>query len=151
MAKVSGEARRRRRYHRERGTASPVRHAGDALVSIIDDDEAVRDAVATSLRGAGFAVAAFDSPRQFLAAFRDGQRGCVIVDLDLPGVEPELLRKLMSSKLALPVIVTSRRLRRRAMGPILDALAATLLEKPFGIDDLLPLVVAAIDSKSGRD
>lgn len=148
MAKVSKEASSRGRQERERGSSAP---AGDALVFLVDDDEAVRDAVATSLRGAGFAVASFGSARQFLQAYRAGQRGCLIIDLDMPGVQPELLRLLVAAELALPVIITSRRLRRDALGPILGACAATLLEKPFGVDDLLPLVNAAIAAGCDRN
>ena len=57
----------------------------------------------------------------------------------------------MSAERALPVIITSRRLRRRALAPTPSAFAAVVLEKPFGVDDLLPLVKAAIASGSGRD
>jgi FixJ family two-component response regulator len=151
MSRSPREAPSRGRDERERHAASSVRLAGDALVFLVDDDEAVRDAVATSLRGAGFAVASFGSARQFLDAYRRGQHGCLIVDLDLAGVEPELLRMLASTELALPVIITSRRLRRRASAPTLSAFATVLLEKPFGVDDLLPLVQAAIASNSDRN
>ena len=112
MAKVTKEASSRGRQERERGSSAP---AGDALVFLVDDDEAVRDAVATSLRSAGFAVASFGSVRQFLEAYQAGQRGCLIVDVDPPGVQPELLRLLVSAELALSVIMTSRHLRRRAL------------------------------------
>jgi FixJ family two-component response regulator len=120
------------------------------VVFLVDDDEAVRDAVATALRGAGFAVASFGSARQFLDTYAPGQRGCLIVDLDLPGVEPELQGMLVSSEVALPVIVTTRRLRRRILAPALSAFAAVLLEKPFGVDELVPLVEAAIASGGDR-
>ena len=122
---------------------------GDALVFLVDDDEAVRDAVTTALRAAGFGVATFGSARQFLEAYRAGQRGCLIVDLDLPGVESDLLRMLASAELALPVIVTSRRLRRGQLAPALNGGRVALLEKPFGIDELLPLIDAALAPRTG--
>ena len=108
-------------------------------VILVDDDDAVRDAVATSLRTAGFTVVTFGSARQLLDEHRAGRRGCLVVDLDLPDIEVELLRML-----SLPTIVTSRRLRRRALARALAPLPVVLLEKPFGIDDLLPLVRAAL-------
>lgn len=151
MSQASREAAPRAQDEGERHAASSAQPASNALVFLVDDDEAVRDAVATSLRGAGFAVASFGSARQFLDEYQAGQRGCLVVDLDLPGVEPELLRMLATSELALPVIITSRRLRRRALAPTLSAFAAVLLEKPFGVDDLLPLIEAAIASGNGRD
>jgi two-component system, LuxR family, response regulator FixJ len=128
--------------------AAPPGSALDALVFVVDDDEAVRDAVASSLRAAGYAVADFGSTRQFLDGYRAGQRGCLIVDVDMPGVESELLRMLVSTELALPAIITSRRLRPRALPAALTVLHVVLLEKPFGIDDLLPLVRTALASQA---
>ena len=122
------------------GTDQP---ADDILIFLVDDDEAVRDAVAISLRAAGFRVVACGSARQLLESYRDGQRGCLVVDLDLPDLEM-LLRMSASTKLSLPTIMTSRRLRRRVIARAFASLPAVLLEKPFGIDDLLPLVKAAI-------
>jgi FixJ family two-component response regulator len=82
----------------------------DALVFLVDDDEAVRDAVATALRAAGYG----------------GQRGAlVVVDLDLPGVERDLLGSLARAEVALPVIVTSRRLRWQP-APAVGALKVAL-------------------------
>jgi FixJ family two-component response regulator len=122
---------------------------GDALVFLVDDDEAVRDAVTTALRAAGFGVAPFGSARQFLEAYRAGQRGCLVVDIDLPGVESDLLRMLASAELALPAIVTSRRLRRWQLAPALTGGRVALLEKPFGINELLPLIDAALAPRTG--
>ena len=122
------------------GHDGPSRPPADrGRVILVDDDDAVRDAVATSLRTAGFTVVTFGSARQLLDEHRAGRRGCLVVDLDLPGIEVELLRML-----SLPTIVTSRRLRRRALARALAPLPVVLLEKPFGIDDLLPLVRAAL-------
>ena len=133
----------------ERTRAAPPGSALDGLVFLVDDDEAVRDAVATSLRAAGYAVADFGSASQFLDGYRAGQRGCLVVDVDMPGVESELLRMLASSEVTLPAIITSRRLRQRALPPALTALHVVLLEKPFGIDNLLPLVRTALASQVG--
>ena len=131
----------------ERTRAAPPGSALDGLVFVVDDDEAVRDAVATSLRAAGYPVADFGSASQFLDGYRAGQRGCLVVDVDMPGVESELLRMLASSEVTLPAIITSRRLRQRALPPALTALHVVLLEKPFGIDNLLPLVRTALASQ----
>jgi two-component system, LuxR family, response regulator FixJ len=126
------------------GNVGADQPADDILVFLVDDDDAVRDAVAISLRTAGFRVVACGSARQLLESYRDGQRGCLVVDLDLPDLEMLLLPMSASSKLSLPTIMTSRRLRRRVIARAFASLPAVLLEKPFGIDDLLPLVKAAI-------
>lgn len=119
------------------GSARPPANRG--LVILVDDDAAVRDAVATALRTTGFTVLTFGSARQLLDGHRAGSRGCLVVDFDLPEIEVELLREL-----SLPTIVTSRRLRQRALARALAPLSVMLLEKPFGIDELLPLVRAAL-------
>lgn len=127
-----------------RGDAAADQPADDVLVFLVDDDDAVRDAVAISLRTAGFRVVACGSARQLLDRYRAGQRGCLVVDLDLPDIETVLLRMVATSALSLPTIMTSRRLRRRAIARAFASLPAVLLEKPFGIDDLVPLIRAAI-------
>ena len=83
-----------------------------ATVFLVDADEAVRDAVASALRAAGFQVGTFDSAEQFLGAVRPDGRNCLVVDLDLPGMGGiALLKALAAAGLALPAVITSRRLR----------------------------------------
>jgi FixJ family two-component response regulator len=128
----------------------PDQPCDDVLVFLVDDDEAVRDAVAISLRAAGFRVVACGSARQLLDCYRAGQRGCLVVDLDLPDMET-LLQMAAACELSLPTIMTSRRLGRRAIARAFASLPGVLLEKPFGIDDLLPLVRAAIAAADEPD
>lgn len=119
-------------------------------VFLVDDDDAVRDALAMSLRAAGHPVAAFGSARQFLDAYRRGRPGCLVVDMDLPeGGAVGLLRTLAVARVILPAIITSRRLRR---GPAADGLPSgcIFLDKPFGIDELLRLIQTAMDTSSGN-
>ena len=56
---------------------------------------------------------------------------------------------LASAELALPAIVTSRRLRRWQLAPALTGGRVALLEKPFGINELLPLIDAALAPRTG--
>ena len=114
-------------------------------VFLVDGDEAVRDAVASALRAAGFQVGTFDSAEQFLGAVRPDGRNCLVVDLDLPGMGGiALLKALDAAGLALPAVITSRRLRPGIRSGARAPLPAPLLEKPFGIDDLLPLIQGAL-------
>lgn len=151
MSKHSRDAPTAGRDDEERRADPSVSPTTDPMVFLIDDDAAVRDSIETALRAAGIVVASFGSARQFLDGYRAGQRGCLVVDADLPGVEPDLLRMLASSELALQAIITSRRLRRHALTPALAARSAVLLEKPFGIEELLPLIEAAIAAPGGQD
>jgi two-component system, LuxR family, response regulator FixJ len=124
---------------------------GGATVFLVDDDDAVRDALAMSLHAAGHSVAVFGSARQFLDAYRRGSPGCLVVDMDLPeGGAVGLLRTLAVTPVILPAIITSRRLRRIAAADGLPSGCILFLDKPFGIDELLRLIRAAMDMSSGN-
>ena len=119
---------------------------GGATVFVVDDDDAVCDALATTLAASGFAVATFRSARQFIDGYRPVGPACLIVELDLPEIDGgTLLRMLPDAGIELPVIVTSRRLHRRRTP---DELAACIgiLEKPFGREELLHLIDVALGS-----
>jgi len=119
-------------------------------IFLVDEDDAVRDALALSLRAAGHPVAAFNSGRQFLAAYQPGDPGCLVVDMDLSDLGAgELLRTLAESQVVLPAIVTSRRLKRRESLGGLPPGRTLFLDKPFGIDDLLRLIRIALASAFG--
>jgi FixJ family two-component response regulator len=114
------------------------------LVFLIDGDHAVRDAVASALRAAGFTVLAFATAEEFLAHGAAGQ-GCLVVELDLPGMSGlELLDRLASQRPSLPAVLMSARLRPAAARVRRLHPAARLLEKPFGEDDLLALIQATL-------
>jgi FixJ family two-component response regulator len=115
-------------------------------VFVVDDDEAVRDALTTTLVASGFAVAGFRSAEQFLEGYRSGGPACLIVELDLPEFDGmALLRMLPAAGIDMPVIATSRRLRLRRLSNGLAACVG-VLEKPFGHEELLHLVHAALAS-----
>jgi len=122
-----------------------ARDQAQPTIFLVDGDEAVRDAVASALRAAGFRARTFGSGQPFLAAYTPGQPACLVVDLDLPDMDGiGLLQILVAAGRAPPTIVTSRRLRRRALANVLAPVPTVLLEKPFGIDDLLPLIHEAL-------
>lgn len=74
-------------------------------VFIVDDDAAVRDSLALLLETAGLAVEAYDGAAAFLAAWRAGRSGCLILDLRMPGLSgPELQVELKRRGVVLPVI-----------------------------------------------
>lgn len=119
--------------------------AGDATIFVIDDDEAVRDALATSLQAAGYEVAMFASARQFLDWYEPGQPGCLVVDLDLRGMGgAALLGVLFARNVRLPAVITSARLKtpRLIAGP--PGGAIEILAKPFGDEELLERVRHAL-------
>jgi FixJ family two-component response regulator len=118
---------------------SPTRQA---TVFVVEHDDAVRDALTTSLASAGFAAKAFHSAAHFVQGYRSTGRACLVIELELPEIEV-LLGMLSSTTGDLPLIVTSRRLLVRRLP---DELAGCvgLLQKPFGRDELMSLVRVAL-------
>ncbi len=121
-----------------------------ATIFLVDEDDAVRDALAMSLRAAGHLVAAFGSGRQFLDAYQSGNPGCLVVDMDLSDLgAAELLRTLAAAQVAMPAVITSRRLKRGALVEGLPPGPVLFLDKPFGADELLRLVRIVLASAFG--
>jgi two-component system response regulator FixJ len=119
-------------------------------IFLVDEDDAVRDSLVLSLRAAEQPVAAFRSARQFLDAYRQGEAGCLVVDMDLPdGGAVGLLRKLAMASVLLPAIITSRRLSRTPPSGVLPAGPILFLDKPFGVDELLRLIRTAMNAGDG--
>jgi len=92
----------------------------DAVVFIVDDDEAVRRSLTMKLRSAGLRVIAFASIRAFMDYYEHDECGCVLVDIRLRGEDGlELVRTLKARRSRMPVIILtgsiSTALRTRAM------------------------------------
>lgn len=116
-----------------------------AIIFLVEEDEAVCDALARSLRAAGHLVNAFSSGRQFFDHYQPGDPGCVVVDGDLGDLDVmELL-----DWIPLPAVVTSRRLKRRLPPRRLADRQILFLDKPFGIEELLEHIHMALEMCSG--
>jgi FixJ family two-component response regulator len=76
-----------------------------STVFLVDDDEAVRDALSLLLRTAGFDVMVFAAASEFLAAYEPAWRGCVILDVVMPARSgPELQEEMLTRKIDLPIL-----------------------------------------------
>ena len=108
------------------------------LVSIIDDDESVRESLPDLVRQLGFAAQAFSSAEAFLASeFVDGTR-CLILDVVMPGMSgPELKRALESQRRSIPTIFITASGDRTLRPRLLAAGAVECLFKPFSDTALL--------------
>jgi RNA polymerase sigma factor (sigma-70 family) len=74
-------------------------------VFVVDDDAGVRDALSRLLRSADYEVRGFSSADEFLAGVRPEDSGCLVLDVNMPGVTgPELHRELRAQGYSLPVI-----------------------------------------------
>ncbi len=124
--------------------------AGNAVVHLIDDDEAVRRALAFLLGTAGLAVKVYESATLFLEKFDDSQTGCIVTDVRMPGMDGiQLLRRLNESKTKLPVIVMTGHADVPLAVEAMKCGAVDFIEKPFSDDVLLAAIQSALASQSG--
>ena len=76
-----------------------------ALVSIVDDDESVRESLPDLLKEFGFAVQAFASAEEFLASGRVDETRCLVLDIAMPGMSgPDLQRELTRRRQPIPIV-----------------------------------------------
>src|SRR3984957_11140075 len=129
--------------------------APDAVVHLIDDDEAVRHALAFLLTSAGFAVRAYDSAGAFLDAIPGVQPGCVVTDVRMPGMSGlELQFQLTESGVCLPMIVMTGHGDVPLAVAAMKAGAIDFLEKPFNDAVLIAVIGKAVRhyaARAGRD
>src|SRR5215471_12776608 len=110
----------------------------DAVVFVVDDDPAIRDALTSLLRSVGLAVETFGSAQEFCTRPPPDGPACLVLDVRLPGVSGlELQQELATAQITLPIIFFPGYgdipMTVRAM----KAGAAEFLTKPFRDQDLL--------------
>ena len=121
-----------------------------SLVSIVDDDESMRESLPDLIREFGFAVQAFSCAEEFLVSDCVGRTRCLILDVAMPGMSGfDLQRELKHLKQQIPIIfMTGQKdeaVRRRA----LEQGAAGFLLKPFSDTALLDALNIALRGASG--
>jgi FixJ family two-component response regulator len=115
-------------------------------VYIVDDDEAMRDSLLWLLESQGFAVTAYSSAEDFLAACRDGMAGCIVLDVRMPGMSGlELYEKLNARHCTLPVIFITGHGDVPMAVSALKKGAVDFIEKPFGDKDMLRLIEQCLE------
>ena len=112
--------------------------ADDAVVHVIDDDEAVRDSLAFLLKSAALQVQTYDSATAFLAAIKGRPSGCIVTDIRMPELSGiELLRRLAELRIDVPVIVITGHGDIPLAVEAMKAGAVDFIEKPFEDDMIL--------------
>ena len=115
------------------------------LVSVVDDDQSVRESLPDLLREFGFVVAAFSSAEEFLASDSIGQTQCLILDIAMPGMSgPDLQHELKLRRQKIPIVFITA-LRDETAGPrLLQQGAVACLLKPFSETALMDAIQAAL-------
>lgn len=118
----------------------------DAIVHVIDDDEAVRDSLAFLLSSADFAVETYGSADVFLNRLPQPRTGCIITDVRMPGLSGiDLLRRVKEIKLSLPVIVMTGHGDVPLAVEAMKSGASDFIEKPIDDEVMLAAVRRALD------
>ena len=116
-----------------------------SLVSIVDDDESVRESLPDLLRELGFSVEAFSSAEEFLASDCVGQTSCLILDIAMPGMSgPDLQRELTRRGQDIPIVFITAHADENVARRTIEQGAVACLFKPFSDTALLDAVNAAL-------
>jgi FixJ family two-component response regulator len=106
-------------------------------ISIIEDDESLREALVGLLRSMAHEARGYGSAEEFLAAHDDGL-ACIITDIHLPGISGiQMMRQLRERGDSVPVIVVTAREETRWLTEAQAGGALCVLRKPFETQDLL--------------
>jgi FixJ family two-component response regulator len=133
---------------------SAVSEPDAPTVFIVDDEAPVRKALSRLLRAAGFVVAAFASPGEFLAQHDLHKPGCLVLDLMMPGIDGiELQRALARKGSVLPIIFLTGHGDIPKSVQAMKSGALDFLTKPVNDENLLASIRAAIkrDSVARRE
>ena len=115
------------------------------LVSVVDDDESVRESLPDLLGEFGFAARTFSSGEEFLASDCLDQARCLILDIAMPGMSgPDLQRELKLLGQEIPIIFITASTDKSARRGLLEQGAVECLFKPFSDTALLEALNAAL-------
>lgn len=115
-----------------------------SLVSVVDDDESVRESLPDLLRELGFAVQAFSSAEDFLASDCVSQTRCLLLDIAMPGMSGlDLQRELTRRGQEIPIVFITGHGDETTRPRVLEQGAVECLFKPFSDTALLQALNAA--------
>ena len=115
------------------------------LVSVVDDDESIRESLPDLLRELGFQARAFSSAAEFLASDCIGETKCLILDVAMPGMTgPDLQMELAQRRQMIPIVFITAHSSGSVRLRLLKQGAVECLIKPFSDTALLDALNAAL-------
>lgn len=118
-----------------------------SLISVVDDDESLRESLEGLLKSMGHAVAVFLSAEQFLSSPARAKTKCLILDVRMPGMSgPDLQRELIAQKQNLPIIFITAHGDDDVVSRVMADGAVDCLLKPFSEESLLNAISHALPS-----
>ena len=126
--------------------------AAKIVISIVDDDESVREATMSLMKALGFDSEAFSSAEDFLLSERRHRTDCVITDVQMPGMTGlELYRRLSTSDKPIPTVLITAHADDNMRANALKAGVIGYLTKPFKEKDLMGCINSALERKGLKD
>ncbi|HEY0764042.1 MAG TPA: response regulator [Pyrinomonadaceae bacterium] len=115
------------------------------LISVVDDDESVRESLPDLLKEFGFDAKAFSSAADFLSSDWVGRTNCLILDVAMPGMTgPDLQRELTLRRHAIPIVFITAHRDDNVRPRLIEQGAVECLFKPFTETDLLAALNTAL-------
>ena len=116
-----------------------------SLVSVVDDDESVRESLPDLLREFGYAARTFSSAEEFLASDCVDQTRCLMLDIGMPGMTgPDLQRELKLRRQQIPIVFITAHRDEAIRTRVLEEGAVECLFKPFSDTAVLEALNAAL-------
>jgi two-component system, LuxR family, response regulator FixJ len=116
------------------------------IVYVIDDNDVVRETLGMLLRGEGFEAETYESAADFLARVDSRARGCVVTDVQLPGMSGiDLIEGLRQRGSAMPIIVITAHANLSLAVEAMKKGAADFIEKPCSAGALLAAIRGACE------
>ena len=115
------------------------------LISVVDDDESVRESLPDLLREFGFEAQTFSSAEEFLASEIVAETNCLVLDVAMPGMTgPDLQRELKLREQSIPIVFITGQRDTTTRPHLMAEGAVDCLFKPFEPTDLLEALNAAL-------
>jgi FixJ family two-component response regulator len=115
------------------------------LISVVDDDESVRESLPDLLREFGFEAQTFSSAEEFLASESVTDTNCLVLDVAMPGMSgPDLQRELKTRERLIPIVFITAARDATVRTRLLAQGAVECLFKPFEPTDLLQALNTAL-------
>ncbi len=116
-----------------------------SLISVVDDDESIRESLEGLLKSLGYDTSVFSSAESFLSSEALAKTACLILDVRMPGMSgPELQRELISRQQKIPIIFVTAQGHEDVVASVMAHGAVDCLHKPFSEETLLTAISRAL-------
>ncbi|CAH1387492.1 response regulator transcription factor [Candidatus Nitrotoga sp. M5] len=122
------------------------------VIAIVDDDEAMREALSNLLQVMGYSTATFENAENFLAENPINAFDCLITDVKMPGMGGLELQKILHEMgSSMPVIIITSHTDPTTLQRALEEGAYAYISKPFADEELLQHLRLLLDFEPSRD